>query len=176
MPGWITAAVISASATRSGFVIPDGTFPDVEQAASVIPNARTITFIFKGAICFIYSVSLKSSLRLGNGGDPAEAFAKGGNSDEQHQGYTLKFNLYIFYREFPVSIIVKNHMFQMILFITNVTDKFDNNRHLNSRHLFTIPFSTILSVPVLTLFPVTVIENSASHFFTILSVIFTQIG
>ena len=118
----------------------------------------------------MYSVYLKSSLRLGNGGDPAEAFAKGGNSDEQHQGYTLKFNLYTFYREFPVSIIVKNHMFQMILFITNVTNKFDNNRHINSRLHF-----TILSVPVLTLLPVTVIENSASHFLTTLSVIFTQI-
>jgi hypothetical protein len=124
----------------------------------------------------MYSVYLKSSLRLGNGGDPAEAFAKGGNSDEQHQGYTLKFNLYIFYREFPVSIIVKNHMFQMILFITTVTNKFDNNRHRNSRLLFTIPFATIISVPVLTLFPVNVIENCAIHFLTTLSVIFTQIA
>jgi hypothetical protein len=123
----------------------------------------------------MYSVYLKSSLRLGNGGDPAEAFAKGGNSDEQHQGYTLKFNLYTFYREFPVSIIVKNHMFQMILFITNVINKFDNKRLVNSRLLLRIPFSTILSVPVLTPFPVTVIENSTSLFLTTLSVIFTQI-
>jgi len=124
----------------------------------------------------MYSVYLKSSLRLGNGGDQAEAFAKGGNSDEQHQRYTLKFNLYIFYREFPVSIIVKNHMFQMILFITNVTNKFDNNRHVNSRPLFTIPFSTILSVLVLTPFPVILIEKNISHFLTAFSVvIFTQI-
>jgi hypothetical protein len=67
-------------------------------------------------------------------------------------------------------------MFQMILFITNVTNKFDNNRHVNSRLLLIIPFSTILSVPVLTLFPVIVIEKSASHFLTAFSiVIFTQI-
>ena len=54
----------------------------------------------------------------------------------------------------------------MILFITNVTIKFDNNRHVNSRLLFPIPFFTILYEPVLTPFPVTLIENSASHYLT----------
>ena len=55
-------------------------------------------------------VKLKTSLRQGGEVVPAEAFAKGGNSDEQYQESFLKcILLLIYYPIFINSFIVKNH-------------------------------------------------------------------